>query len=116
MIDIETDIPLGEAIRPSALAQSRVYRADARAILVSALVLAGAIVLSTIFRRLLAMLSLTLQPAASLLWIAGAFLGLIATLAFPRRIFADSEQENAFLYLAGEALTPEAKARSTLMR
>ncbi len=38
------------------------------------------------------------------------------TLAFPRRIFADSEQEKAFLDLAVQALTPEAKARSTLTR
>jgi hypothetical protein len=38
------------------------------------------------------------------------------TLAFPRRIFVDSEQEKAFLDLAGRALTPEAKARSTLTR
>jgi hypothetical protein len=186
MIDIEADIPLGEAIRPSALAQSRVYKADARAILIPALVLAGAIILSTTFGWLLAMLSLTLQSMASLMWIAGAFLGLIAalrifsaqhmrgflaglrdmgspaffhtrfnfdekgmaissqrsswrapwtsvlfvmpapdhwlvqvdttTLAFPRRIFADSEQEKAFLDLAVQALTPEAKARSTLTR
>ncbi len=185
MIDIEADIPLGEAIRPSALAQTRVYEADARAILIPALVLAGAIILSTIFGWLLAMLSLNLQSMAALLWIAGGFLGLIAalrifsaqhmrgflaglsrmgspahfhtkfhfdeaglavssqrsswqapwssvlfvmpapdhwlvqvdttTLAFPRRIFA-AGQEQAFLDLAGNGLTPEAKARSTLAR
>jgi hypothetical protein len=132
------------------------------------------------------MLSLNLQSLASLLWIAGAFLGLIAalrifsrqhmrgflaglkgmgspalfhtrfqfdeegiaiasqrsswrapwtsvlfvipapehwlvqvdttTLAFPRRIFADPAQEQAFLDLAGQGLTTEAKARSTLTR
>jgi len=84
MIDIEADIPLGEAIRPSALAQSRVYKADARAILIPALVLAGAIILSTTFGWLLAMLSLTLQSMASLLWIAGAFLAPV------RRIMAIS--------------------------
>ena len=185
MIDIEADIPLGEAIRPSALAQSRVYKTDVRAILIPALVLAGAIILSTILGRLLAMLSLNLESVSSLLWIIGGLLGLIAalrifarnhmrgfvkglrhlgapavfhtkfhfddkgiaiasqrsswqapwtsvlfvipapdhwlvqvdttTLAFPRRIFA-AGQEQVFLDLAAEGLTPEAKARSTLTR
>lgn len=185
MIDIEADIPLGEAIRPSGLAQSRVYKADARAILLPALVLAAAIILSSLLGMLLPLLSLNLQPIASLLWIAGGFLGLFAalrifsaqhmrgflaglrrmgsptqfqtkfhfddkgmaiasqrsswqapwtsvlfviptpdhwlvqvdtiTLAFPRRIFAEG-QEQAFLDLAERGLTPEAKARSTLIR
>jgi len=55
MVDIEADIPLGEAIRPSALAQSRIYKTDARTIVLAALALAGAIVLSSIFGMLLPM-------------------------------------------------------------
>jgi hypothetical protein len=80
MIDIQADIPLGEAIRPAALAQEHVYRPNARAIFIPALALAGSIILATIFGMLLPLLSFSLQPIASLLWIAGAFLGLIAAL------------------------------------
>ena len=35
MIEIDADIPLGEAIRPSALAQARVYQTDLRTILLA---------------------------------------------------------------------------------
>lgn len=80
MIEIEADIPLGEAIRPSALAQARVYQTDLRTILLAGLGMAGAIILASIFGMLLPLLSLSLQGMASLLWIAGGFLGL--TLAF----------------------------------
>jgi len=186
MIDIQADIPLGEAIRPAALAQDYVYKPNVRAIFIPALALAGSIILATIFGMLLPLLSFSLQPIASLLWIVGAFLGLIAalrifsrehmrgflaglkglgspavfhtrfrfdedgiaissqrsswrcpwtsvlfvipaadhwlvqvdvtTLALPRRIFADPAQEQAFLDLAAQGLTPEAKARSKLAR
>ena len=186
MIDIQADVQLGEAIRPAALAQSRVYQTDTRAILLPALALAGAIILASLFGMLLPLLSLNLQPLVSLLWIAGAFLGLLAalrvfsaqhlrgflaglrgmgtpavfhtrfqvdsdgiaiasqrsswrspwesvlfvipapehwlvqvdttTLAFPRRIFVDERQEQAFLDFAAEHLTAEAKARSVFTR
>jgi hypothetical protein len=80
MIEIDADIPLGEAIRPSALAHARVYQADMRTILLSALGLAGAIIVASIFGMLLPLLSLSLQGMASLLWIAGAFVGLTVAL------------------------------------
>ena len=80
MIEARADIALGEAIRPSAIAHSKVFRGGLGLILLPALVLAGAIIASSLIGMLLPLISLRLQGFASLLWIAGGLLGLMAAL------------------------------------
>ncbi|HKX92721.1 MAG TPA: YcxB family protein [Sphingomicrobium sp.] len=80
MIEIEADIVLGEAFRPAAIAHSHVYRGGVRRILLPALALAGAIILSSMVGMLLPLLSLRLEGLASLLWIGGGILGLMLAL------------------------------------
>lgn len=80
MIEARADVVLGEAIRPAALAHGRVYKGSIRRLVLPALALAGAIILSSLVGMVLPLVSLRLEGLASLLWIAGAFLGLMAAL------------------------------------
>ena len=186
MIEAQANVVLGEAIRPAAAAHKRVYSGGIRLVLLPALALAGAIVLSSLLGRVLTLISLRLEGYIPILWVAGGVLGLLAalrilsnqhlrgfldglrrmgtpeifltrfrfdetaihvdsgrlshrapwtcvlfvmpssehwlvqadttTLAIPRRAFADSEAESAFLELAAERLTSEARKRSVLAR
>ena len=85
MIEAQADIALGEAIRPSALAHSKVYRGGLTLILLPALVLAGAIIASSLIGMLLPLISLRLESYVSLLWIAGALLGLMGAIRLLQR-------------------------------
>jgi hypothetical protein len=80
MIEARADIELGEAFRPAALAHRRVHSGGARAVLLPALALAGAIIASSLIGMVLPLISLRLEGLASLLWIAGGILGLMAAL------------------------------------
>jgi len=80
MIEAQADIALGEAIRPAALAQTRVYQGGIRLVLVPALAFAGAIIASTILGMVLPLISLRLEGYVPLLWISGGILGLMAAL------------------------------------
>ncbi|HEX6742173.1 MAG TPA: YcxB family protein [Sphingomicrobium sp.] len=85
MIEAQADIALGEAIRPSALAHSKVYSGGLRLIILPALAFAGGIIASTMIGMILPLISLRLQAYVSLLWIAGALLGLMAALRILQR-------------------------------
>jgi len=85
MIEAQADIALGEAIRPSALAHSKIYAGGFRLILLPALAFAGALVASTVIGMLLPLVSLRLEGVASLLWIAGGLLGVTVALRILQR-------------------------------
>ena len=85
MIEAQADIALGEAIRPAALAHSRIYKGGIGLILLPALVFAGAMIASTVVGMILPLISLRLESFVSLLWIAGALLGLMAALRILQR-------------------------------
>jgi hypothetical protein len=78
MIEAQADIALGEAIRPAAIAHSKVHSGGLRQVLLPALVFAGAIVGSSLIGLLLPLVSRRLEGSVSLLWVAGGFLGLFA--------------------------------------
>jgi hypothetical protein len=80
MIEGSADIALGEAIRPAALAHAKVCKGGLGLILLPALVFAGAMIASSLIGMVLPMISLRLEGFVSLLWIAGALLGLMAAL------------------------------------
>ena len=80
MIEAEADIVLGEAIGPSALAHSKIHKGGLRLILLPALALAGAIIASSMIGLVLPLISLRLEGMASLLWIGGGLLGVMAAL------------------------------------
>jgi hypothetical protein len=85
MIEAQADIALGEAIRPSALAHSKVYKGGPELVFLPALAFAGALIASTIIGMLLPLVSLRLQGFSSLLWIAGGLFGVTAALRILQR-------------------------------
>lgn len=85
MIEAQADVALGEAIRPSALAHSQVVKGGLALVVVPALVLAGAIVGSSLIGMVVARISPRLEGFAGLLWIAGALIGLTAALRIVAR-------------------------------
>jgi hypothetical protein len=86
MIEIQADIPLGDAVRPAALAHSKVHQGGVRLILLPALALAGGIIGATLIGMILPLISLRLRGLLSLLWVAGGFLGLLAALRILARL------------------------------
>jgi hypothetical protein len=85
MIEAQANIALGEAMRPAALAQSKVYSGGLRLIFLPALAFAGGIIAATLVGMVLPLISLRLEAYNSLLWVAGALLGLTAALRILQR-------------------------------
>ena len=92
MIEAQADIALGEAIRPAALAHSKVSGGGTRGIILAALGFAIVMVSSSLLAMVLPLISLRLQGFENLLFTAAGLIGIL--LAF--RILA-RQQLRSFL-------------------